>query len=68
MTNTATTTKTPGYSTRLGIWFKTDRRGRPTAWYFSTGAGRAVRLPLTDAQMWIAQDQADQLANHPLEF
>jgi hypothetical protein len=60
-----TTTKTPGYNCRLSIWFKNDRNGRQVAYYFSYGACRAIRISLADAQLFIAQDQADQIAGHP---
>jgi hypothetical protein len=61
-----TATKTPGYNTRLGVWFATTRTGRRTAWYFSFGAMRAIRVSITDAEIWIAGDLADQACGHPL--
>ena len=64
MTDTA---KTPGYAHRLSIWFKTTKRGQRTAWYFSTLAGRAIRVGLADAELFIAQGQADRIDGHPLQ-
>lgn len=66
MTNSATATKTPGYSYRIEIWFKTDRRGRRTAWYYSYAAMRAIRIGLEDAELFIAQDQAGHVTGSPL--
>jgi len=67
MTTTQTAaTKTSGYNTRLGVWFQTTRTGRRTAWYFSWSAMRAFRLPVADAEIWIAGDLADQTCGHPL--
>lgn len=62
---TATQTKTPGYSYRLGIWFQTTKTGKQTAYYWNYGAGRAVRISLAAAELFIATEQAD-LAGHPL--
>lgn len=63
---TTATIKTPGYNTRLGIWFTTTRTGRRVAWYFSFAAMRAIRVSVTDAEIWIAGDLADQTCGHPL--
>lgn len=60
-------TATPGYATRIDIWFTTDRRGRKTAYRWSFGAGRAIRVPLADAELWAASDLANVLASHPLK-
>jgi len=66
MTITATSPgNTPGFSYRLDIWFSRDGRGREMAWYWSYRAIRAIRLPLADAKLFIAQDQANQVAGHP---
>jgi hypothetical protein len=56
---------TPGYNCRLTIWFQTTRSGRPTAWYWSYGAFRAIRLPLADAELMRATDTADVIPGHP---
>lgn len=67
MTATRTAvTKTPGYNTRLAIWFATTRTGRRVAYYFSFAAMRAIRVPIADAEFWIAGDLADQTCGHPL--
>jgi len=63
MTDTAT--KTPGYSYRITIFFQTDRRGRKVAYYFSFLAGRAIRLPLADAELMAATGTADVTCCHP---
>jgi len=65
-TTQAAVVKTPGYNTRLDIWFQTTRTGRRTAWYFSFAAMRAVRVSVTDAELWISNDLADQSCGHPL--
>lgn len=61
------TIKTPGYNTRLGIWFATDRKGRRVAWHFCWRAQRAIRVSVADAELWIAGDLADQTCGHPLK-
>lgn len=61
----ATTAKTPGYDHRLEIWFSTTKRGQKVAHFFSSRAFRAFRLPLADAELFIALGQADQVAGHP---
>jgi hypothetical protein len=61
------TRPTPGYNCRLTIWFTTPAKGgRRRAWYWSFGATRAIPLRLADAELFIAQDQADQTCCHPL--
>lgn len=60
-----TTTKTPGYSTRLEIWFKMDKRGKRRAYYFSSMQFRAFPLPLADAELFIATGQADLIDGNP---
>lgn len=60
-----TQTSTPGYNYRLDIWFATDRCGRKVAYYFSFGAGRAIRVSLADAELWAATDLATVIPGHP---
>jgi hypothetical protein len=62
-----TTTKTPGYNHRIDIWFQINKRGQKVAYYWSYGAGRAIRISLTDAELCIAADQADQIPGHPFK-
>lgn len=62
-----TAAKTPGYSYRIGIWFQTTKRGQRVAYYWSYDAGRAIRISLTDAELLIATNQADQHPGHPLK-
>lgn len=64
---TPTVGNTPGYSTRLSIWFVTTDSGRRTAWYYSWAAQRAIRVSLTDAELWLAGDLADRSCGHPLK-
>jgi len=60
-------TATPGFATRIDIWFTTDRRGRKVAYRWCWGAGRAVRVSLVDAELWAATDAANVLTGHPLK-
>ena len=66
MTATTRPAPTPGYNHRLTIWFATDRRERKVAYYFSTLAGRALRVPLADAELMAATGTADVTCCHPL--
>lgn len=59
------TTRTPGFNHRIDIWFSTTKRGQTIAHYWSYGAFRAIRLALVDAELFIAQDQANLLPGHP---
>lgn len=58
---------TPGYSSRLRIWFTTTGSGRRTAWYYSWPAQRAIRVSVADAELWLAADLADRSCGHPLK-
>jgi hypothetical protein len=60
-----TTTKTPGYNTRVEIFFATDKRGRKVAYYMSFG--RAIRMSLANAELFVATDAADLLPGHPFK-
>lgn len=53
-------TITPGYTSRLKIWFASDKHHRTIA-YFRSASGRAIRVSTIAAQQWIAQDQADRI-------
>ena len=58
--NKGNTMNTPGYNCRINIYFKTDKNGRRRAYY--TGRSnpfRAFPLPLADAELFIATEQAD---------
>lgn len=61
------TTKTPGYASRLAIWFQTTKTGRRRAYYFSTLAGRVMPVPMADAETFIALGQADRIDGNPLK-
>jgi len=61
-----TTTKTPGYSVRLAIYFGTDKNGKRRAYRFSHMQFRAFPMSLADAELFIAQGQADLLDCNPL--
>ncbi len=68
MTTPATAVRpTPGYNCRLTIWFQNTRKGQRTAWYWSYGAFRAVRLPLAEAELMKATDTADVIPCHPFK-
>lgn len=47
------------------VWFKTDRRGRKMAFEFSRRQFRAFRVPLVDAELWVATGVAEKLDGHP---
>lgn len=66
MTPSATATKTPGFNCRLAIFFDHDKHGRKVAYYWSVRQMRAFRLPLADAETFIANETADQIAGHPM--
>lgn len=65
MSTTATTSKTPGFNCRLAIFFDHDKNGRKIAYRWSHG--RAIRMSLADAELFIATEQADQISGHPLK-
>ena len=61
-----TTNTTPGYNIRLQVAFKSDRYGRRLAFYWSGRGfpgsfGRWIRMGLDAADLFIAQEQADQV-------
>jgi hypothetical protein len=60
------TTTTPGYNTRLAIYFTNDKNGKRRAYRFSHRQFRAFPMPLADAELFIAQDQADEIDGNPL--
>lgn len=60
------TAPTPGYNRRLAVFFDHDLNGRKLAYYWSPAAFRAIRLPLADAEVLVAQGQVDLLDGHPL--
>lgn len=62
---TTTQAKTPGFDMHIEIWFGTDRRGRRVAHHFSRNAFRAVRIPLVDAELFVATGQASEVPGHP---
>ncbi len=45
---------------RSGIKFKTDKRGKRSAWYFCYRAGRKFRLALDVAEILVASGQVDE--------
>jgi len=57
---------TPGYNSRLTIFFTTSARGRRLAWYWSPVQLRAFRLPLDAAEIMRATETADVVCCHPL--
>lgn len=58
--------KTPGFNTHLEIFFSVDKRGRKLAHRWSRGQLRAFRMPLADAEVFVATGQATKLSGHPL--
>lgn len=64
---TAARPNTPGYNSHLDIWFAHDKRGRKAAYYFSCLAVRAIRMPLADAELFIATGQATKVSGHPFK-
>lgn len=58
---------TPGYGVRLQIFFAHDRHGRKVAYRFSWAAERAFRMSLADAEIFIANETADQIPGHPFK-
>lgn len=50
------------------IWFKNDKNNRKRAYYYSTRAGRAIPVPLADAELWIATNASTQVDGHPFQF
>ncbi len=63
-----TTTKTPGYNTRLGIYFTTTASGKRRAYRFSPSQFRAFPIGVAAAEAFIAQDQADLLDGNPIHL
>lgn len=57
---------TPGYNSRLEIFFTTTKTGKPRAWYFSRFQFRAFPLPYADAEIMRATGTADILHCHPM--
>lgn len=57
------TVKTPGYNHRLAIFFKVTSKGQKKAYYWMIKYQRSFPLPVKDAEMFIAQDLADQIAD-----
>lgn len=62
-----TKTKTPGYNTRLEIFFQLDKNGRKVAYRFSRMQFRSFRMSLADAEMFIATDQATLIPGNPMK-
>ena len=53
------TANTPGYNTRLTVYFETDRNGQPRAYYYSRKAQRVIRISVDKARAFVAAGQAD---------
>lgn len=65
MTNTKT--PTPGYNTHLEVFFSTDKHGRKLAHRFSRRQFRAFRMPLADAEFFVAAGQATEIPGNPMK-
>jgi hypothetical protein len=61
MNPTTKSPPTPGYNCRLWICFRVDKYGRKLAYRLSgdTADKRMLRMPLVEAELFVAQDQAD---------
>ncbi len=62
------TDKTPGYNTRLGIYFTTTATGKRRAFRFSPSQFRAFPIGVAVAELLIAQGQADELEGNPIHM
>lgn len=58
-------TPTPGYNTRLTIFFSWDKNGRKRAYRWNRSQIRAFPVKLAEAEAWVAQQQVDVLPHHP---
>ena len=58
-----TEVKTPGYNCRLSIFFLVGKSKR--AFYWDVQQFRAFPMKLVEAELFIAQGQADELASDP---
>ena len=59
---TETTTNTPGFNCRIRIFFTYDKNGKKRARYMGkANPFRSFPLPLIDAELFIAQEQADYI-------
>lgn len=62
--------KTPGYNSRLKIFFKNDKGGKVRAYYWSRplgSMGRMIPIGKAKADKFIANGEADKLSEHPLK-
>lgn len=59
-------TPTPGYNSRLAIYFTTTAAGQRQAYRFSYPQMRAFRMKLAEAEMLVAQDLATEIAGNPM--
>ena len=57
MATATTTTKTPGYNSRISIRIKLDKNGRRMAHYWGM-ARRWIKMPLVEAELHLAADDA----------
>ena len=48
------------------VWFGHDKNGKRVAYYWSTQAQRAIRMPVTEAELLIAQGKARNIHHHPV--
>lgn len=60
------TTTTPGYNSRLAIYFMNDRNGKRRAFRFSHRQFRAFPMGVAEAELLIAQGEADQIDGNPI--
>ena len=59
---TTTATNTPGFNCRIAIFFTTDKNGNKRARYYGKhNPFRSFPLPLADAELFVATEQADYI-------
>lgn len=62
-----TKANTPGFNTHLEIYFSADRNGRKLAHRYSRYQMRAFRMPLADAELFVATGQATEISGNPIK-
>jgi hypothetical protein len=67
MTQTDKLPKTPGFNYHLEMYFSTDKHGRKLAHRWSNYQMRAFRMPLADAELFVATGQATEIPGNPFK-
>lgn len=63
-----TKARTPGYNTRLAIYFTSTKTGKRRAFRYCYQQMRAFPIGVAKAELFIAQDQADQIEGNPIHL